>query len=431
MDLQGYARAFDEAERDFEEAVEAFGVAFEPAESQPRARRRAVAEACGYRCENGDASLWRGWISPACLACRTGERTATFFIDLRCTRSCYFCFNPNQDGYEHFLSHKRDVARELEQARAAGERFSCVALTGGEPMLYRSEAAAFFRRANELFPGVHTRLYTSGDLLDEEGLRELAASGLAEVRFSVKPCGGGCAQEGIFDLMEAAVRHIPDVMIEVPVIPGSFDEMKEMLLRADAIGVRGVNLLEFCFPLARAEEFRARGFRLRKRPYAYLYNYWYGGGIPVAGSEADALALAAFAAREGLRIGVHYCSSDNKNTGQIFQQNKAFDSDGALRRRYPWMAHDEQDRFLKCAKAFGGDVGPVRSRLDALGEAAYGVDEDIPSIAFPLSRVEEVRAGVPHAQLAASVNVVEDAHGEAPGDGTPAMREVAVERLRA
>lgn len=120
MDLLGYAQTFDEAERDFEAAVEEYGVSFEREETSPRAVRERRAKACGCRRENGGASLGRGWISPACLACRTGEETATFFVDLRCVKKCYFCFNPNQDHYEYFLSHRRDIVAELEQAHAAG-----------------------------------------------------------------------------------------------------------------------------------------------------------------------------------------------------------------------------------------------------------------------------------------------------------------------
>ena len=103
--------------------------------------------------------------------------------------------------------------------------------------------------------------------------------------------------------MEQAVGTIPAVVVEVPVIPGSLGQMKDLLVRSDALGISGVNLLEFCFPLHNAAEFAKRGFQLRKHPFKYLYNYWYGGGVPVAGSEAEALELLAFAEREGLRLG--------------------------------------------------------------------------------------------------------------------------------
>lgn len=60
MDVREYAKAFNQVERDYEEAVAAFGVPFEASESCSRARRAQVARACGCHCENGDGSLWRG-----------------------------------------------------------------------------------------------------------------------------------------------------------------------------------------------------------------------------------------------------------------------------------------------------------------------------------------------------------------------------------
>lgn len=395
MELEEYARAFDEVEDDFERSVEQFGLPFEATETEPRAARPACARACGCHCENGDSSLWLNWISPACLACRTGEETETFFVDLRCLRHCYFCFNPNQEHYGYFLEHERDIAAELRHAHAHGARFSCLAITGGEPMLHKPEVMAFLDAARELYPRAYVRLYTSGDLMDEAILWEMADAGLDEVRFSVKVEDLEDPQAPIYATVEKAVEIVPTVMLELPVIPGTLDAMKRLLVWADGRGVRGVNLLEFCFPLCNAEEFSKRGFELRRHPYKYLYNYWYGGGLPIAGSEADALALLRFAAARELSVGLHYCSSDNKNTGQVYQQNKAFDE-----KRQAWLTADEGDRFLKCRKAFGHDVPKARTWLDKRG-IPYQLDRDVPSIAFP------VGVEVPGLRTGLSVNVFE------------------------
>lgn len=422
MDIREYAQAFDQVERDYEEAVAAFGVPFEAGESCPRSERVRVAGACGACCENGGGSLRRGWISPACMACRTGERTATFFVDLRCTRKCYFCFNPNQDHYEYFLSHKRDIVAELEQAHAAGARFDCLAVTGGEPLLHKDEVVAFVARAKELFPGVHVRLYTCGDLLDDECLAALAQAGLDELRFSIKPDDVARIDAPVFERMAAAVAAVPDVMVEMPVIPGTLPEMKAMLSRIDGIGVRGINLLEFCFPLCNADEFRKRGFELRKHPFNYLYDYWYGGGVPVAGSEAEALALLEHAEREGLRLGVHYCSSDNKNTGQVFQQNKVFTCDDVVRGAYPWLTADAGDRFLKCAKAFGADAVRVRDWAQRAG-VPCDFDGKVPAAAIPLAQVDAARSACPNERFVESVNVFEQR------EGALYLREVGVREM--
>lgn len=55
-------------------------------------------------------------------------------------------------------------------------------------------------------------------------------------------------------------------MVEMPVIPGSGEQMKALLCELDALGVDGINLLEFCFPLANAAAFRERGFTLKYPP---------------------------------------------------------------------------------------------------------------------------------------------------------------------
>ena len=433
MDFREYARAFEDVRADFEASVASFGLPFEEGGGLDRSRRRLVAEQCaGCSLENAGASLRRGWVSPACVACRTGVRSATFTISLKCTRDCYFCFNKNQDNYEHDRSHVRDAARELECAHAAGAQFDCLALTGGEPLLHKPQTLAFFQCAKRLYPHAHTRLYTCGDLLDAECLAQLAQAGLREIRFSVKPDAAG-GSEGLFASMEKAVSAIPDVVVEMPVIPRTDRhrpiDMEELLLRLDAMGVRGINLLEFCFPLNNAEAFARRGFSLRKRPYDVLYNYWYAGGLPVAGSEEECLHLMAFAAERGLRLGVHYCSADNKNTGQIYQQNLPFLQDAELARRLPWLCFDQTDFFLKSAKAFGQDAAPVAAWLRERGVAA-SIDESIPLVEFPLESAFAVQGAFPRAELARSWNVLEPEEG-AGSDASPAfrVRELKVERI--
>ncbi len=420
MNLKEYQAAFSAVEADYEAAIRGFGLDFEETESAPRSLRVQTACALGCRLENGEGSMGSGWLSPACVACRKGERTLTFFVDLRCTKHCYFCFNPNQDYFDYFQTHKRNIVAELEDAYAHGAEFDVLAVTGGEPMLYKDMVVSFFAKAKELYPEAHTRLYTSGDCLDEAGVEELAAAGLTEIRFSVKPedaDGRGVAASvthtanELYALMTFAKQVGLDVVIEVPVIPGTAAAMQEMLVRADAAGVDGINLLEFCFPLHNAEEFARRGFKLRKRPFAYLYNYWYGGGIPVAESEALALELLGFAKERGLRLGLHYCSSDNKNTGQIYQQNLPLVTDSVVRARYPWLEMDPEGFYLVCAKAFGPDALKVARKLDGRG-VAYSLDKEAGYVAFPLVRVEEIRRAFPGLELGKSINVLEETEAD-------------------
>jgi len=338
----------------------------------------------GVLFRNGGRSIVTGAISEACVACRKSVGSVTFFISLQCHRSCYYCFNPNQVDYEHYTTHTRDLVAELDQLVAEGYELSCVALTGGEPLLHKEQAVAFFRHAHECFPGVHTRLYTCGDYVEEGVLGDLRDAGLREIRFSIRMHDSEHLRGVILERVALAKAYIPDVMIEMPVIPGHLDEMKALLRELDRIGIYSINLLELCYPLVNADEFNARGFKVKRRPFETLYDYWYAGGVPVAGSESDCLDLVEFAHDEGLGIGVHYCSLENKLTGQNYQQNAG--------RPLPRTAILSQNDFLlKSARVFGDDVAPVLAAFEQAGCRDYTYNAQIDSLEFNVNHIRALK----------------------------------------
>jgi pyruvate formate-lyase activating enzyme-like uncharacterized protein len=355
--LSRYMSIYDDIQRDFDRQISDFGleVAEDPGADSFH-KRLATLAARGAVVRNGEKSVYTQWLSPACEACRTGEDSETFFISLKCHRDCFFCFNPNQENYAYYLDHQRDLPAELEEAHRQGKKLKVIGLTGGEPLLYPAQTLAFFREARQLYPKAHMRLYTSGDQLSESLLDELRDAGLDEIRISIRLYDLQAGHLRTFDKLALATRTIPTTMVEMPVLPGTLEQMEDVLLRLDSLGVRGINLLEFCFPLHNAEAFHQRGYRIKPRPYRVLYNYWYAGGLPVMGSEEECLQLVDFALDRGLKLGVHYCSLENKHTGQIYQQNKGH----AL----PNVAmQSPHDAFIKTAKVFGEDVPPVLAQL--------------------------------------------------------------------
>ena len=69
----------------------------------------------------------------------------------------------------------------------------------------------------------------------------------------------------------------------------------------------------------------------------------------MAGSETICLDLLEFALQKGLKLGVHYCSLENKHTGQIYQQNNGY--------KLPKHTYfSRKDYFIKTAKVFGEDI---------------------------------------------------------------------------
>lgn len=418
--FRAYALTYAEIERDFREAVKAYGLDFadesEGVTQGQLARRVGTLARRGVHVENDRKSIHLNWISQACLTCRKGVGSETFLASTQCPRNCYFCFNPNQRDYEYYLTHVHDLAGELRERREAGVRYRDLALTGGEPLLHVEETVAFFKLAREFYPQAYTRLYTSGAPFDEALLGRLQEAGLSEIRFSVKLDEPPEAVGATLERMAMCVGRIPSVMVEMPVMPDQVLQMKDLLVRLDALGIQGINLLELCFPLHNAHQFARRGYRLKARPYRVLYDYFYAGGLPIDGSEAACVELLEFAADEGLKMGVHYCSLENKFTGQVYQQNTYIDA------AQPWHVMSGRDYFLKSAKVFGADMTPVETALRSVGEQRMQRNDEYRYLEFPLSALTHLTSIAPNVEVAVSLSIAEQR------EEGPVLRELAVQK---
>ncbi len=379
-----YAGIYLDIYRDFMAQVASTGIKIaEEDETAANQERLEQLRQKGATLRNTDRSVYLNRISPACVACQKGIGSATYFISLQCHRDCYYCFNPNQVGYDHFQTHQRSLVRELAEARANG-RLEYIALTGGEPLVHPEEAVRFFGAADRIFPDAHTRLYTTGDQLKPALLAELQDAGLEEIRFSIRMHDLAHGQKHTFKQIALARDYVPTVMVEMPVLPGTTAEMQDVLRELEALQIHSINLLELCYPLTNAAEFRRRGFKVRKRPYQTLYNYWYAGGVPIAGSEAVCLELLDFALEEALTIGVHYCSLENKHTGQNYQQN-------AGRPLPPTMYFSKKDYLLKSAKVFGADIPRVYNVFRNIDYQEFQNSDQPRYLEFHVSQIAALR----------------------------------------
>lgn len=393
-----YARIYLDIYENFLQQVQADGMAI--AEYQPQAAKKTLEKLCakGAIARNNGKSLVLNWLSPACEACKKGTNSLTFYLSLMCHRKCYYCFNPNQENYEFYTKNKKDCRAELEQVYKKGRKLSYLALTGGEPLLHKKETIEFFHFARRRFRKAHTRLYTSGDLLDQETLQELNAAGLNEIRFSIKLEDEAKIRQQIYEQISRAKQYIPDVMVEMPVIPGTLPEMKALLLDLERLEISGINLLEFCYPFYNVQEFQKRAFQIKNPPYETLYNYWYAGGLPVAQSEAACLELLDFALDQGLKIGVHYCSLENKHTGQVFQQNSSA-TFSAL------TYFSSQDFFLKTAKVFGEDIAKVLKVFKQKKITSFRINQEHQFLEFHVREIKNLK-GL-NVEIAISSQIIE------------------------
>lgn len=379
--LRDYGQIYEKIADSFNDWVNQTGLVLDKDLSEETETLLERLQTKGALFRNEGKSIYVNRISPACVACQKGVGSVSLFISLMCHRDCYFCFNKNQDNYEQFSKHKRNYQDELNSLYDNGGKLLHLGLTGGEPLLHKPETIDFFLQAKAKFPRVYTRLYTSGDLLDEDILRELQETRLDEIRFSIKVDDPHTLQLDIFEKIALAKAYIPTVMVEMPVIPGTLDAMKDLLLKLDSIGIFGINLLEFCFPLNNAEAFRKNEFKVKNPPYRVLYDYWYAGGLPISHSELDCLQLLEFIIDQKLTLGAQYCSLENKHTAQIYQQNYG-------QRVSKTLYFSNKDYFYKSAKVFGEDIPKVLKVFKKLHNTNYLVNEDYQFLEFHVEKIK-------------------------------------------
>lgn len=196
---------------------------------------------------NDDTTFYLNRVSPACRLCKEGYGP-TVPVTVKCNRRCFFCFIPKKDLAGTGGQDQLKVTPDFDFWQKTGTLN--FAVTGGEPLLYPDRALELLRqarsRAND-FSAFETRLYTNGDLITEDILKQLRDEGLHEIRFGIKH-----GEFDILDKMALASRYIPRVMMEGPVFPEVRGYMTELLDRLDDMGIFGINLLELVFRNNRA-----------------------------------------------------------------------------------------------------------------------------------------------------------------------------------
>lgn len=338
--------------------------------------KREASDRLGLSHDENYNALYTKERSSACDACRTGVGSVTFFLSLKCTKECFYCFNNNQEDHEFHRSHVRDIVGELSKFHDTGMRLTHIAVTGGEPLVHFEELREFITQARIWYPASHIRVYSCGDLLTPEKAAKLTECGLDELRLSIKYEAGSAAIEESLDLIRSIKPHVKDIVVEIPVIPGHLAVLEKLLCDLDELGIKGINLLEFCFPFANLPEFADKGFALKAQPYETPMNYWYAGGLPIDGSEQDSLRLMEYAVSKDLGMYVHYCSLENKHSGQVYQMNAPFVEE------LSGYAFSQKDFFFKSVVAYGKVAQELKRALEAKAVKDFVFDPEEGSLEF-------------------------------------------------
>ncbi len=240
-------------------------------------------------------TLYTRHLPPGCRGCLGGKGTNAFITGL-CTRDCFFCFN-QKPRTDELVVHGIRLA-EPEEAPEVVRRYGLrsVGVSGGEPTMRPERLLRLVRALRTLPFRVRIDLYTNGDRLSDGLLSQLKDAGLDALRFNL------VAREFDTEPVERALRYFDETAVEVPVIPERLADMKDMVLRLDALGVPFLNIHELFVC-------RENSARVAEKGYGT------GGGTsealqwePVAAADEAALSLLLFALEKTARLSVYYCS---------------------------------------------------------------------------------------------------------------------------
>ena len=171
-------------------------------------------------------------------------------------------------------------------------------ITGGEPIVVFDKTLHYIDLLKSEFgQKFHIHMYTAYPI-EKERLRKLCEHGLDEMRFHFF--------DENWDVIENALKFDWDVGIEIPVILEYKEKIKKILLKADELGVKFINLNEL-------------EFSERNETILLGKNYEIKDNAPTAVKESEEVAkrLLEFSEKNLKKTSVHYCSAMTKNVFQL------------------------------------------------------------------------------------------------------------------
>ena len=235
-----------------------------------------------------------------CSLCYTGAKTV-IFVTGECGDSCFYCPVNRSKLYHDVFYVNEEPVSSIEELIVEAQRSGAIgaSITGGDPLVRLDRTAAIIRALKDgFYEDFHIHLYTTGRYATIEVLKTLERAGLDEIRFHP-------TLDRFINRVRIAIEHTSmDVGIEIPVAPRMEKWVKDIILYADNIGAKFVNLNEMEFVEPNAQALMMRGYReSRLRPFT------------VEGSYETALRILEWA-QENVSIPLHFCPASFKDSIQ-------------------------------------------------------------------------------------------------------------------
>lgn len=224
------------------------------------------------------------------------------FVSGKCSKDCYYCpISEERKDQDRTFANEVEVT-DLEQAITEARLINAtgMGITGGEPLQNMARTLDFIRRFKREFgKKFHIHLYTGLEPVPLDAVDQLMEAGLDELRLHRFKVGADFL--ALRDLMKGKGR----LGLEIPIIPGMLESLKELFCELDEIGIDFINLNEMEFTALNAQNLRERGYKLDPDTIA-----------SVEKSEETALELLEWASME-TSLNVHYCPLSLKDGTQL------------------------------------------------------------------------------------------------------------------
>lgn len=238
-------------------------------------------------------------ISKGCKLCGEGQWSC-LFITNKCNAHCFYCPTPqindeipSTQGLE--FNNPESFALYVKHFG-----FKAVAFSGGEPFLFFDRTLAYLKAIRKICNNsIYIWIYTNGLLATKDKVQELADNGLDEIRFDIGATGYN------LEKVKLAKGTIKTITIEIPAIPEEKEKLICLLPEMEDSGVLNLNLHQLRMTVHNSNKLLNRNYTVipSERPL-------------ILESELTALEVISAANKQGIFLGINYCSFYFKNRFQ-------------------------------------------------------------------------------------------------------------------